>query len=366
MNANLLLNCIQCGRCSGGCPVAMKSPLNVRRLIYSSLLLRTLPEPEKSGIWECTTCTTCNLRCPKSCEPLNLILEMRSELVEKGRIESSIIKALENTFLHGNPFGKPREKRSEWLAGSSVPVRILAEGEETDYLLFVCCINAYDPRLQLVTRSLVKVLSSLGIDFGILGSEESCCGSEIKRMGETGLFSELQEMNRKSFGRRKIKGIITISPHCYNTLKNEYGLSLPVYHWTSFLLERIEKFRGRLAKIEEDGVFHDPCFLGKINKQFMPPRQLLSMVLGELKEFDRSFESALCCEGGGGKMWIESKGKERLAEKRIDEALLLGVKKIYVACPFCLSTLEDAVKVKGEEERIKIEDIAELLARAFL
>ncbi len=362
--ANLLLGCIQCGRCSGSCPVSIKSPLNIRKLLYSFLLNpKAVFDAEKSGIWECTTCTTCNLRCPKSCAPLNLILDTRTWLVEKGRIDSSIIKALESTYLHGNPFGKAREKRIEWIHKIDTPIKILTEGSSADYLLFICCINAYDPRMQKVTKSIVKVLSSLGVDFGILGEAENCCGSEIKRMGESGLFAELKEKNLLSFSKIKIKGIITISPHCYNTLKNEYDISIPVEHYTTFLSNEGARLRKmNFVKSKEVGLFHDPCFLGKMNNIYEPPRALLKASLAELKEFDRAKEKSLCCEGGGGRMWIESKVKGRLAEKRVSEAKGLGINKIYVACPFCLSTLEDAVKVMGEEDNIKIEDIAELLA----
>lgn len=364
MNTRILLNCVQCGRCSGGCPVAIKSRLNVRKVLYSYLLTNALPmDAAKSGVWECTTCSTCNQRCPKSCEPLDIILSARANFVEKGKIEASVIKALENTFLHGNPFGKPREKRTEWLKKTDIPVKVLQKGESVDYLLFVCCSNAYDPRPQEVVRSLVKILSALKIDFGILGEEESCCGSEIKRMGETGLFAELKEKNFQALEVLKIKGIITISPHCYNTLKNEYGMNIPVYHYTTFLSERKDKLQNLIKKIDEPGIFHDPCFLGKMNKIYEPPRELLKIVSEELREFDRFREKSLCCEGGGGRMWIESESKERLAEKRVGEALSLGINNIFVACPFCLLTLEDAVKIKGEEERIKVWDIAEILTQ---
>uniref|UniRef100_A0A7C3YP16 (Fe-S)-binding protein n=1 Tax=candidate division WOR-3 bacterium TaxID=2052148 RepID=A0A7C3YP16_UNCW3 len=364
MNNQSLLNCIQCGRCTGGCPVSLKSRLNVRKLLYSFHLTSSLPlQAEETGIWECTTCTTCNLRCPKNCEPLNIILETRANLVEKGKISTSIIRALESTFLHGNPFGKARERRTDWLKKGSLstPVRIIKEGEEAEYLLFVCCIVAYDPRMQEIARSLSCLLSTLNVDFAILGEEENCCGSEIKRMGETGLFAELKEKNQQILEKIKIKGIITISPHCYNTLKNEYELNLPVYHYTEFLLEK--GVQNLIAPSEEMGIFHDPCFLGKMNKIYEPPRAILRKALKELREFERARENSLCCEGGGGRIWIESESKERLAEKRVTEALDLKISKIFVACPFCLSTLEDAVKVKGVEETVKVFDIAEYLTQ---
>ncbi|MEO0116956.1 MAG: (Fe-S)-binding protein [candidate division WOR-3 bacterium] len=364
MNTKILSNCVQCGRCSGGCPVAMKSNLNVRKILYSFLINNTLPtDGNKSGVWECTTCSTCNQRCPKSCEPLEIILSARANFVERGRISASVIKALENTLLHGNPFGKPKEKRTDWLKKIDSPVRILQKGETADYLLFVCCSNAYDPRLQEVARSVVKILSGIKIDFGILGEEENCCGSEIKRMGEVGLFTELREKNSQAIEGIKVKGIITISPHCYNVLKNEYELNLPVYHYTTLLLQEKERWQNRINRTEEIGLFHDPCFLGKMNKVYDQPRELLKSILKELKEFDRARENSLCCEGGGGRMWIESESKDRLAEKRIEEALRLGIEKIFVACPFCLSTLEDAAKVKGVEEKIGVMDIMEFLAQ---
>ncbi|MCS7250418.1 MAG: (Fe-S)-binding protein [candidate division WOR-3 bacterium] len=352
--------CIQCSRCTSGCPVN-RSNLNIRRLIYlQQLSLKELPEKDKEAIWECTTCQTCSLRCPKDCQPMDLVLSLRKEEVEKGRIEESIIQILESTYLFGNPWQRAREKRVDW--NKELQVRIVKEGEAVENLIFICCTIHYDIRFLNLLRNFFSLLRKLDIDFGIIGEEESCCGSEIKRLGEEGLFFELREKNSEIINKIRKKRIITLSPHCYNALKKDYTLNTEIYHYTQFLYE----IRGRISDLvkreNKKIIYHDPCFLGKQNRIFDEPREILKLITDNLIEFDQHRENSLCCEGGGGRMWIEKKGKERLAEKRVREAFFKEAEIIAVACPFCLLTLEDATKVLGIEEKIKVFDILEALS----
>jgi Fe-S oxidoreductase len=248
-------------------------------------------------------------------------------------------------------------------------VRVLKEKEKTDLLYFVCCTASYDPRVQSLARSMVKVLSGTQVDFAVLGTAESCCGNEMGELGEQGLFEMIQGNNKELFKKYEFPLMMTTSPHCFHAFKNEYpDLSFQVFHYTQLMSRYIReeriKFSGELAK---KVTYHDPCFLGKLNHVFDEPRHILQSIPGvEYLEMDRSRERSLCCEGGGGRMWMESEGSgERLAEIRVKDAVAMGAEILATACPFCLLTLEDAVKTTGNEEKIQVRDIVELMAEAL-
>jgi Fe-S oxidoreductase len=359
--------CIQCGRCSGGCPVSIKSNLNVRKLVYLSLNdIRDPDCAEGAGIWECSTCSTCNDRCPKSVRPADLVVELRSKVIEAGRMSEPVIKALESTYVQGNPWGRAKEKRLEWL--EDLKVKVLKPGDAADVLLFVCCTNCYDQRCQPVARAVVKLLQAAKVDFGILGEDEACCSSEQLRMGEAGLFEEMAKANTESINGRTVTRVVTVSPHCMTTFRRDYpGLKLPVLHYTQLLSELLEAGKLKLdSMLDETVTYHDPCYLGKQNKIFEEPRVLLRALAGDrFVELDRSRETSLCCEGGGGRMWAESAFKGRLAEVRVRDSIARGASVLATACPFCLLTLEDAVKTTNSDERIRIRDVAELLVDAL-
>ena len=362
-----LYECIQCGKCTGGCPVSIRSHLNPRRLIYEALLGEIFNPVERTEIWECTTCATCAERCPKEIRPYEVILALRSDVVESGRVKPSVRDALESTFMHGNPWGRVREKRSDWLG--DLQITVLKEGDKTELLYFICCTAAYDPRIQELSRSMVTVLQKTGIDFAILGNEESCCANEMNELGEKGLFEMAQEKNKESFGKFSFPMMITISPHCFHAFSNEYSdLQFQVFHYTQLFSRWIHEskleFNGELVK---KVTYHDPCFLGKRNKIFDEPRHIIQSLPGvEFLEMDRSRERSLCCEGGGGRMWMESESsEERLAEVRVKDAVQMGAEIIATACPFCLLTLEDAVKTTGNEEKIQVRDVVELVSLAI-
>jgi Fe-S oxidoreductase len=359
--------CIQCGRCSGGCPVSMKSNLNVRRLIYYSLneLLQPL-NPDELGLWECTSCTTCSERCPKNVQPAEIITELRSRVIESGRMSTQVQAALESTYVQGNPWGRGREKRMDWAADLDLPV--IPAGGKTDLLLFTCCTAVYDQRCQPVARALVKLLRAAGVEFGVIGTEETCCSSEQRRMGEIGMFDELAQGNTKLITERHPKRILVLSPHCYNAFKKDYpGLDVPVVHHTQLLAELLDSGKLKVkTPLEEIVTYHDPCYLGKQNKVYEEPRAVLRALAGDrFVELDRSRDTSLCCEGGGGRMWVESAGKGRLAETRVTDAVDLGATILATACPFCILTLEDAVKTTNSDQKLRIKDIAELLAEAI-
>lgn len=351
--------CVQCGKCTGGCPISMESPLNIRRLIREAILLKTY---EKEEIWDCTTCATCRIRCPKGVNSVDTIIGMRSILVEEGKVPNTVRDALESVFKHKNPWGRARQKRTEWISHED-KVKNISKGEKAEMAYFVGCTPAYDVRCQNIAKSLVKLFDIAKVDFGILGDEETCCGNEVKRMGEVGLFEVLMEDNVELFEKYGVEKMVTTSPHCYNVFRNEYdGINAYVLHYTQLLSDLIEKGKISPRKSNKSLTYHDPCFLGKQNGIYEEPRKIIESIPGvNFIEMDRSKERSLCCEGGGGRMWVPLTTKERASETRVKEAAEIGVDIIATACPFCLLTLEDAVKVTGYEGKIEIKDISEVI-----
>ncbi|HET90053.1 MAG TPA: (Fe-S)-binding protein [Chloroflexi bacterium] len=356
-----LYGCIQCGKCTGGCPVARKTTLNIRSLIYYMLVEPELKVDAHEELWDCTSCFTCVERCPKDVRPAELIIALRGQLVEGGRIPETIGAALMGTFRQGNPAGMAREDRSAWTDSREVK----AAQDGCDLLYYIGCTPSYDIRAQPITRALARAFTVAGLDFGTLGIEESCCGNEIRRMGEEGLFEMLVEENGEMIRAVGASRMVTVSPHCFNTFKNEYGLDgIDVLHYTQLVAALIEQGKLELAnEVNKRVTYHDPCFLGKQNRVYDEPRAILQAIPGvELIEMDRNRERSLCCEGGGGRMWAEGTNlEERLAFQRVQEAADTGAEILAVACPFCLLTLEDAVKVRGLEEQLRVMDIMELV-----
>ncbi len=358
-----LLECIHCGICTGSCPVARKANLNIRRYMREVSVNGKLTIHPQDELWSCTTCATCGLRCPKEMSPYDFLIDMRSLAVEEGQIATTLRDALESIFKNGNPWGRIRNKRSEW----SQSLYIKHASQSIEYLYFVGCTSAYDPRVQDVTKSLVKCFEKAEVNFGTLGDEENCCGNEVYGMGEKGLFDFLVEENVKLFNKYNVKKLITNCPHSYHSFKNRYGqTSFEVLHHSQLLADLISK--GKLAfskELNKIVIYHDPCFLGKQNGVYDEPRKVIESIPGvKLVEFERSRERSLCCEGGGGRMWIDISG-ERLAEVRVKDAAEAGAEVLAIACPFCLLTFEDAVKTTGLENKVQILDIAELVSHAI-
>jgi Fe-S oxidoreductase len=215
----------------------------------------------------------------------------------------------------------------------------------------------------------MRTFEQAGLDVGTLGTEESCCGNEVRRMGEIGLFEMLVEENGELLRRAGPRQVVTTSPHCFNTFKNEYGLDdMEAVHYTQLLARLIEQGELTLeGHVDKTVTYHDPCFLGKQNQVYDEPRAVLEAIPGvELVEMDRNRERSLCCEGGGGRMWVEGTNlEERLAFQRVQEAAETGADILAVACPFCLLTLEDAVKVRGLDEQLQVMDVMELVDLAL-
>jgi len=358
-----LLECIQCGMCTGSCPVARKASLNVRKYMREVSALGQLTIHSQNELWSCTNCSACAIRCPKDMYPYEFLIDIRSMAVEQGQIAPTIRDALESIFKNGNPWARIRGKRSEWSQGLNL--KHISQGAEILY--YVGCTSAYDPRVQSVAKSLATCFQKAGLNFGVLGDEESCCGSEVYGMGEKGLFDFLVEENMKIFNKYNVKQAVTNCPHGFHAFKNRYNqTSLEVQHHTQMLAKLIDDKKLVFSKeVNKKVIYHDPCFLGKQNGIYEEPRKVIESVPGvKLLEFDRSRARSLCCEGGGGRMWVDIPGP-RLAEIRVKDAVEAGADILAVACPFCLLTIEDAVKTTGNEGKIQIMDIAELLTLAL-
>lgn len=371
--------CTKCSLCFASCPAAIdKDFLGPSSLATNYRFLvdtrdEGLSERLKAvsdNIWLCTSCSSCTLICPKEIDCARALDDERSLLVEDGMFLPKTTKdVLNNTFKYYNPLGMSPTKRMEWSEG--LEVKELSTVKKTDILFFVGCISAYDARNQEIAKSLVQIFRKMSVDFATLGNEEWCCGDHILRLGEKGMFEELAKHNMSLFKQYSFNSIITLSPHCYYVFKNEKPYAdthLNVQHYTQFLAEAIEKGKLRPLKTVNNRVtYHDPCFLGKRSTIYEEPRNILKAIPGlELVEMGRSRENGFCCGGGAGRVWTEEALPERRPSvNRIKEALELEVNVVATACPFCLSTLEDAVKVLDVEDRIVVKDVLELLVEAL-
>ncbi|WP_139061521.1 (Fe-S)-binding protein [Sulfobacillus thermosulfidooxidans] len=376
-----LFTCTECGRCQAVCPAhAAGQPLSPKMVILElrDALRRELsgaePEPLAGGVvsaeelWSCTTCGACQEACPVFIEHVPKIAGLRAALLEDGDVDKNSQKVLVGWDRQGNSFGQPQRKRPAWTKGLDVAIKD-ARKEPVDWLWFVGDFASYDPRLQELSRLVAQLLQRAGIDFGILYEGESNAGNEALRMGEYGLFETLAHKNLKWLEEAQYNQIFTTDPHSFNALRNEYrkfGFEKPIKHYTQAFLDLIEQGRLSPAPLDIRVTYHDPCYLGRWNRVFDAPRQLLEKMGVELVEMPRHGPNSFCCGAGGGRIWMEEVGvKERPADNRIREAVALpNVNYFVVACPKDMSMFSAAVQSTGNEDRIKVVDVAELLAQA--
>ena len=266
----------------------------------------------------------------------------------------------------GNPFNEERAKRAAWAEGLSVPTF----SEEMEILYFPGCYPSFDPRLKKVARATAEILKTAGVEFGILGAEENCCGESIRKTGDEELFKKLAKDNIKTWIDHGVKKILVTSPHCYHTFKNEYPqfmVNFEVIHITQFLFQLIREGRLKLSQgFEKKVTFHDPCYLGRHNGIYEEPREVLKAVPGlELTEMADSHRRSLCCGGGGGRIWMETVMGERFSDLRIDQALETGATVLATSCPYCITNFEDSRINLDKEEAIEIKDITEIIREAL-
>ncbi len=370
--------CIKCSVCNSACPAVIDD-----KFLGPSALTATYRfvtdsrdqggdqrlKPMADNIWLCTQCNSCTLFCPKKLSCADSIVNDHSLLVETGDIPRTVKDVLESVYKYHNPMGTPQAKRMEWA--KDLNVQTYPTTTKADILFFACCSNTYDLRNQETARSMAKVFTKMGLTFATLGAEEWCCGDHMLRLGERGLFEELAEHNIAKFKEFNAQKIVTLSPHCYNTFKNDKPYAdakLNVQHYTQFLAEALEQGKLKPSKaLKKKIAYHDPCFLGKRNDIFDAPRRILKAIEGlELVEMKRTKQSSFCCGGGAGRVWTEDALPEkRPSVNRLKEALGLEVEGVAVACPYCVTTLEDAVKVLDVENKIYVRDVLDLFMEAL-
>lgn len=363
--------CYQCGQCVPVCPVDMVGsygPRKIFRKVQSGVDLFNDPD-----LWQCTTCMNCLRVCPKEVNMIKIMPAVREEAVLDGNVPDELQEAFENTFEYGNPLGESPRKRAEWVKDAGVEVPIMSEIKRpVDILWYVECYPAYHPRGKDASRALARVLHALNIDFGILGVEEKCTCDSQRLAGERGLFEEFAEQNIRTLKKYKFNKIMVTDPHALNAFRKEYpafGGDFDVVHYTTFLAPLMNKLNFT-KKLNYKVTFHDPCYLGRHNGEFDAPRQILTSIPGvALIEMWRCRENSYCCGGGGGGMWLDGfmadHVSERLSERRVREAVETGAEVLAVCCPYEVSRFEDAVKSTGNEGKLIVRDIIELVDEAM-
>jgi len=354
--------CYQCGLCTGVCPWNTVRSFLVRRILHQAQL--GLVDFEDEDMWLCVTCRACVERCPRSVGIIDIMKALRRGITELGiaKVPDSLRITIKNISGTGNPLGEPPENRANWA--KDLDIKEYTEG--TEWLYFTGCMASYDPKLQRILRAIVNLFKKAQVDFGILGSRETCSGESVRKAGDEQLFQTLAQTNIDTFKELGVKKIVTTSPHSYHTFKNEYpelGGNFEVIHYSQLLAELIREGRLKPTKeLNKKVTYHDPCYLGRHNGIYDEPREVLHSIPGiELIEMPRSRENSLCCGGGGGGIWMETKKGERFADIRLEKAIETGAGTLAVACPFCMSMFEDSVLSLDKGDIIEIKDIAELL-----
>ena len=369
--------CIQCGVCSGSCPMGEAMDFAPRRAV-KMLLDGQFDEVVRSNTpWLCIACHTCAVRCPSQLQISDgLFPALRAAVMAEGKaLDQDLQKALQNTYLYGNPMGESPRKRAEWAKTAGVPVPIISQLKRpVDVLWIVECYPSFQPRGQAVSRLLARILNALGVDFAILGHEERCLGDCEWLAGERGLFEMLIERNIEILNKYRFREILMTDPHSYRTLRNVYpalGGSFPVKHLVQFLAERLDQLKPLLKKkLNATVTYHDSCCLGRKTGHYDEPRALLQAIPGvKLLEMIQNRESALCCGGGASTIYldrfIQERVKDRLADRRVQQATATGAGTLAVACPFEPSRFEDAIKLINQEGKLVVRDVIELLAESM-
>jgi Fe-S oxidoreductase len=372
--------CTECGRCNTVCPATSTGkPLYPKEIILGVKEAMFHARPlvgeiiTQDALWSCTTCMACVEICPVSIEHVPKIVDMRRSLVmEESDFPKEVTSLFNNIERHGNPWEMSSDKRAEWAANLSIP--LLVEHPEADVLYWVGCMGSFDQRNKRVASSLAKILQAAKINFAILGPEESCTGDPARRIGNEYLWQIQAQQNIETlnaYGFNKHRTIITACPHCFNTIKNEYpqlGGDYDVVHHTVFIEKLLSE--GKLALPEgfdkRKLTYHDPCYMGRYNDVYNEPRRVLTIINSNgVTEMQHTRNRSFCCGGGGGRAWMEERIGKRINQTRVSEALETNAEVLAAACPFCISMFEDGVKGVEAEEKLKIEDIAEIIAGAI-
>jgi len=380
-----MASCTECGRCQSQCPAwHTEKPLSPKLLVMAMrdhALAKVPSDKPMVGetispdvLWSCTTCGACVNECPVDIEHIDHIVNMRRFQV---LVESEFPTELGGTFRNlekaGNPWGANRMDRNAWIAECDFPVDVIdgALPDDVEYLFWVGCAGAYEERAKKTTKAVAELLYMSGVKFGVLGARETCTGDPARRAGNEFLYQILSRENVETFKEvyvnyKGTKKVVVTCPHCFTTIGRDYkqqGFELEMVHHTQLLNTLVKE--GRLKPVAPSTkklTYHDPCYLGRHNQIYEPPRELLESTGVDLVEMPRNKERSFCCGAGGGRMWMEEKLGTRINMNRVDEAIATGAQEVAVGCPFCRVMVSDGVK--GRESDVEVIDVAQALLRS--
>ena len=377
--------CAVCGRCTDICPANISGKILSPMHIVENLKEHTLETApgiiagedeqadkpligrwiQEEALWDCLTCGACVEECPVGVEHVSTIVDMRRYLVmEQAEMPETAMNALLSMEQRGHPWRGTTFTRTDWAEGLEVPT--LADHPDAEVLFWVGCTAALEQRSQSVARSMASVLKRAGVDFAILGSEENCTGDPARRMGNEYLYQIMAQQNIDTFNGYNVKKIVTICPHCFNTIKNEYphlGGDYEVLHYSEFVAELIADGRIKpLVEINTTLAYHDSCYLGRHNGIYESPRQIANAIPGlKLVEMERCRSQGFCCGAGGGHMWVEESRGSRVNHMRTDQYLETEADTVGVSCPFCLQMFEEGIGTKEAQDNHQAKDLLEIL-----
>ena len=381
--------CVSCGRCEEVCPAYMadKEYFTPRQLISRMKQALYDLDGKRDGadkpveiqdivgkvfdeefIWHCRTCGACMEVCPALIDHVDTLMELRrNEVLIQGRMPEEAGRALRTFETNGNPFG-PQSDRVDWI--NQMKVRVVGPGEKVDVLYWIGCCVTFDPQKHKIASDLCRLMEKCGIDFGVLGEDEKCCGDPARVMGQEMLFQQTAKEQVELLKQRQFQVLLTGCPHCYNVLKHEYrqfGADFKVVHHSEFIHEML--YLGKLKPEfgeEQKYVYHDPCYLGRYQKIYDAPREALkSIPRARMLEMKNRREKSLCCGAGGGHYWMDLKRGERINNLRVKQAHAAGADTIVTGCAYCMHMLQDSVKLLNYDETMRVVDVASLVANSL-
>mgnify|MGYP000106122422 CR=1 FL=1 len=355
--------CFQCGLCDSVCPWNRFRDFSMRKLVREATF--GLTEIDGEDLWLCTTCGRCPERCPRGVQQVDSGVALR-RIANEYEVFPKTAKPLRtirgSLISEGNTLSGERGNRADWAEGMSVK----PFAGDMEILYFPGCYPSFDPRMKKVARATAQILNKAGVNFGILGEKESCCGESIRKTGAEELFVKLAKENIKTFIDQGVSKILVSSPHCYHTFKNEYPdfmVHFEIVHTSQYLFELIQTGRLEIGKEYNKTItYHDPCYLGRHNNILEEPREVLKSVPGiGFNELFESKSESLCCGGGGGRVWMETDKQQRFGALRLQQALDVGAEELVTCCPYCITMFEDSRITMEIEDKIVIKDITEII-----